>query len=72
MRQGEKSLKLELARRHAASPEAAELVPSPPGPQVDWPFTLSILAPMVAAVIAVPLLTVSAFRRLGRATPAAA
>jgi hypothetical protein len=32
MAQGEESLKLELARRRAASPEDAARIPSPPGP----------------------------------------
>jgi hypothetical protein len=32
MKRGEESLKLELARRHAATPEAAARVPPPPGP----------------------------------------
>lgn len=32
MAQGEESLKLELARRHAATPAAAAAVPAPPGP----------------------------------------
>jgi hypothetical protein len=32
MRQGERSLKLELARRHAATPEELARIPAPPGP----------------------------------------
>jgi hypothetical protein len=32
MRRGEASLKLELARRHARTPEDAARIPSPPGP----------------------------------------
>jgi hypothetical protein len=32
MRMGEESLKLELMRRHAATPEERARIPSPPGP----------------------------------------
>jgi hypothetical protein len=32
MRQGERSLNLELARRHATSPETRARIPAPPGP----------------------------------------
>lgn len=32
MRRGEESLKLELARRRARTPEEAKLIPAPPGP----------------------------------------
>lgn len=32
MRQGERSLQLELARRHAPTPAARQAVPAPPGP----------------------------------------
>ena len=32
MRQGEESLKLELMRRHAATPEERARIPPPPGP----------------------------------------
>lgn len=35
MARGEESLKLELARRHASSPEEAARIPPPPGP--TWP-----------------------------------
>lgn len=35
MAKGEESLKLELARRHAATPEERARVPAPPGP--TWP-----------------------------------
>jgi hypothetical protein len=36
MRMGEKSLHLELARRHAGTNEAQAAIPSPPGPTFMW------------------------------------
>ena len=38
MAQGEESLKLELARRHAATQAAAAAVPAPPGPTQNSPL----------------------------------
>ena len=38
MAQGEESLKLELARRHAATQAAAAAVPAPPGPTPNSPL----------------------------------
>jgi hypothetical protein len=36
MKRGETSLRLELARRHAPTPETAARVPPPPGPTFRW------------------------------------
>ncbi len=46
MRVGEKSLRLELARRHATSPEERARIPAPPGPIT----ARSVLPPIGAAV----------------------
>ena len=40
MAQGERSLKLELARRHAATPEELARIPAPPGPTTSSPLPL--------------------------------
>jgi hypothetical protein len=49
MAQGEASLKLELARRHAATAEERALVPAPPGPTSVAPGALLVaLAAMIA------------------------
>ncbi|HEU5099234.1 MAG TPA: hypothetical protein VFU22_09455 [Roseiflexaceae bacterium] len=40
MDQGERSLRLELARRHAKSPEALARIPAPPGPTTTSPVPL--------------------------------
>jgi hypothetical protein len=40
MNQGERSLKLELARRHAATPEELARIPAPPGPTTSSPLPL--------------------------------
>ncbi len=42
MRQGEQSLKLELQRRRARTPEEASAVPAPPGPAPVWPYWLGL------------------------------
>ncbi|MCL4867512.1 MAG: polyketide cyclase [Anaerolineae bacterium] len=44
MRMGEKSLQLELARRHAASPRDRAMVPAPPQPISPVPFYLGAAA----------------------------
>lgn len=44
MKQGEESLKLELARRHASTPEAYAGIPAPPGPTTASPFPLMVAA----------------------------
>ncbi|HEU4328318.1 MAG TPA: hypothetical protein VFS21_34590 [Roseiflexaceae bacterium] len=46
MRQGEISLKLELARRRARTPEDRARIPPPPGPTTTsiWPLALGALA----------------------------
>jgi hypothetical protein len=43
MEQGERSLKLELARRHAATPEKQARIPAPPGPTTSSPLPLVIV-----------------------------
>jgi hypothetical protein len=49
MAQGEASLKLELARRHAATAEERAQVPAPPGPTSVAPGALLVaLAAMIA------------------------
>ena len=60
MRQGEKSLQLELARRHAATPEELAQIPAPPGP-----ITTS-LVPLLVVVMAGLLYL--GWRLLSRAT----
>ena len=40
MAQGERSLRLELARRHASSPEELARIPAPPGPTSSSPLPL--------------------------------
>jgi len=40
MAQGERSLKLELARRHATTPEGLARIPAPPGPTTSSPLLL--------------------------------
>jgi len=42
MRKGEESLKLELARRHASTPEEAALVPAPPQPTLKASLPLAL------------------------------
>ena len=44
MRMGEQSLQRELARRHAATPQARALVPAPPPPMSPVPFFLGAAA----------------------------
>ena len=44
MAQGERSLKLELARRHAATPEQLARIPAPPGPTTAAPLLLAFAA----------------------------
>ena len=53
MRQGERSLKLELARRRAASPEERARIPPPPGPTTSsvWPLALGALGTLVAVYL---------------------
>jgi hypothetical protein len=49
MARGEESLRLELARRHALTPEERERIPLPPGPTTTSPIPLLLLS---AAIIA--------------------
>lgn len=42
MARGEESLRLELARRHAATPEERALIPAPPGPTTTPPIPLGV------------------------------
>ena len=50
MAQGERSLKLELARRHAATPEELARIPAPPGPTTTSPLPLLGFAAALALV----------------------
>jgi hypothetical protein len=49
MAQGERSLKLELARRRATTPEELARIPAPPGPTTSSPLPLLLV---VAALLA--------------------
>ncbi len=55
MDQGERSLKLELARRHAATPEELACIPAPPGPTTSSPLPL-LLGVAAALALAYALL----------------
>jgi hypothetical protein len=57
MARGEESLRLELARRRAATPEARALVPAPPGPTSTTNQVAAGLAILAGVVGAVFLLT---------------
>lgn len=50
MRRGEESLRLELARRRAATPEERARVPVPPGPTASAPLPLLLAAAVVLGV----------------------
>jgi hypothetical protein len=50
MRKGEESLQLELARRHAATPEERAQVPAPPGPTQPIFFVLGAVVVIVVLV----------------------
>jgi len=62
MRKGEESLKLELARRHAASPVDRARISAPPPPTTSSP----VLALLVGAVAALAAVTLLARWRAGR------
>ena len=49
MAQGERSLKLELARRRAATPEELARIPAPPGPTRFSPLLLAFAAALALA-----------------------
>jgi hypothetical protein len=51
MRQGETSLKLELARRHAKTPEERVLIPAPPPPTPTSPIPLLARTAGIVAVV---------------------
>jgi hypothetical protein len=53
MRQGERSLRLELARRRAATPEERARIPPPPGPTTTsvWPLALGALGALGAVYL---------------------
>jgi hypothetical protein len=55
MEQGERSLRLELARRHAGSPEQLARIPRPPGPTTASPLPL-LFGLLAAAALAYTLL----------------
>lgn len=65
MNQGERSLRLELARRRAASPEDRALIPAPPRPALTSPAAMGIAGAAVIAALGYWLLT--ARRRSQRA-----
>ncbi len=50
MAQGEESLKLELARRHAETEDERSRVPQPPGPTSATPIVVGAAAALVAAL----------------------
>lgn len=62
MARGEESLKLELARRHAATPEERARIPAPPGPTPITPQWLRI-APLIAAAAIIGFLYLSLRQR---------
>jgi hypothetical protein len=51
MAQGERSLRLELARRHARSPEDLARIPAPPGPTSASPMPLLLGCAAILAVV---------------------
>ena len=63
MARGEESLRLELARRRAATPEERVRIPAPPGPTTTSPVLLVL---GVFAVLAAVVLAVWLVRRAGR------
>jgi len=56
MTQGEKSLNLELARRHAASPAELKRIPDPPQPSVLSPSSAVPLLALSAGSVALAIL----------------
>ncbi len=61
MRKGEKSLKLEMARRHAANEAQRARLPAPPGPTTSSPLPLTLFAG--AAFLAARWVLARLFRR---------
>jgi hypothetical protein len=51
MAKGEESLKLELARRHAANQEELALIPAPPKPTPSSPLPLLVATTAIVAVL---------------------
>ena len=66
MGKGEESLKLELARRHAQTPEEPAQVPPPPGPMSWRPFLIPVAA-LGAAAAGLSFALRRLLRRRGRA-----
>ncbi|HEY6406296.1 MAG TPA: hypothetical protein VIY29_02390 [Ktedonobacteraceae bacterium] len=64
MAKGEESLQLELARRHAATPESRALVPAPPQPTTS--STVPLLVGVVGGITALAFLSFLAWRTLVR------
>jgi hypothetical protein len=52
MAKGEESLRLELARRHALTPEEQDQIPPPPGPTTTSPLPLLLMSMAVIAAVA--------------------
>jgi hypothetical protein len=63
MAKGEESLRLELARRHARSPDILERIPAPPGPTPTEAELLRAAIPLVAGVALAYVLFGRPFRR---------
>lgn len=63
MQQGEQSLKLELARRHAATPEERDSIPPPPPPATSAPLLAA--AVLLLAAIAAFVWSLSKRKRSG-------
>jgi hypothetical protein len=53
MARGEESLRLELARRRAATPEERARVPPPPGPTTTMPWLLGSAAMAILVVVGI-------------------
>ena len=51
MRMGEQSLRIELARRHAQSPEERALIPAPPPPTTTSPVPMLLVLTAVALTV---------------------
>ena len=66
MAKGEESLRLELARRHAATPEERAAIPAPPGPTTSSP--LPLMLGMLGAGAGLVYLLVRYQRRRSEAT----
>lgn len=64
MGKGEESLRLELARRRARTPEDSLRLPQPPGPTSVYPFWAALIAAVVLGIILVLRLWVKRKKRI--------